>query len=124
VIDGVPAVAGSYTFALQVFDSGSPVRFDGRWFSVTIRPNDGGSPGVPAITSVKVKGVKKLWVFGENFRANSLISVNGKVFEATVFSQDGTVGELLAKGKLNLGPQGTNVVVVLNNDNRSVPYVF
>lgn len=123
-IDGVPTVTGSYTFALQVFDSGIPVHFDGRWFSVTVRANDGGSPGFPAVTSVKVKGVKKLWVFGENFRADSLISINGKVFQPVVFSQDGSVGQLFAKGKLNLGPGGTNVVVVLNNDNRSVPYVF
>jgi Matrixin/Putative Ig domain len=124
VIDGVPTVAGSYSFALQVFDSGSPLRYDGRWYSVTIRPTDGGSPGFPAITSVRVKSVKKLWVFGENFRADSVISVNGKVFQPAVFSQNGSTGELLAKGKLNLGPQGTNVVIVLNNDNRSVPYVF
>jgi hypothetical protein len=88
VIDGVPAVAGSYSFALQVFDSGSPLRSDGRWYSVTIRPTDGGSPGFPAITSVRVKSVKKLWVFGENFRADSVISVNGKVFQPAVFSQN------------------------------------
>ena len=124
-IDGVPTVPGSYTFALNVFDSGSPVRFDGRWFSVTVRANEGGSAGSPAVTSVKAKGVKKLWVFGENFRADSLISINGQVFQPAVFSQDGSVGQLLAKGKLNLGPVGTNVVVVLNNNNnRSVPYAF
>jgi matrixin/putative Ig domain-containing protein len=123
-INGVPTVAGSYNFALQVFDSGSPLLLDGRWFSITVRANDGGTPGFPAITRVKVKGVKKLWVFGVNFRADSLISINGKVFQPVDFSQDGTVGQLLAKGKLNLGPDGTNVVIVLNNDNRSVPYVF
>ena len=123
-IEGVPTLAGSYTFALNVFDSGNPVRFDGRWFSVAVRANDGGSPGFPAVTSVRVKGVKKLWVLGENFRADSLISLNGQVFQPVIFSHDGSIGQLLAKGKLNLGRAGTNVVIVLNNDNRSVPYVF
>ncbi|PYT03014.1 MAG: hypothetical protein DMF60_19675 [Acidobacteria bacterium] len=123
-ISGVPTVSGSYSFALNVFDSGSPIHLDGRWFSVTIRANDGGSPGSPAITSVKVKGVKKLWVLGENFRSDSLISINGQVFQPADFLQDGSVGQLLAKGKLNLGPGGTNIVVVLNNDNRSAPYLF
>lgn len=123
-IDGIPTISSSYTFAAQVFDSSSPLRFDGRWFSVTIRANDGGLPGFPAVTSVKAKGVKKLWVFGENFRADSLVSINGQVFQPVSFSQDGSVGQLLAKGKLNLGPDGTNVVVVLNNDSRSTPYLF
>jgi DNA-binding beta-propeller fold protein YncE len=123
-VDGVPTVAGSYAFAVNVFDSGTPARFDGRWFSVTIRANDGGSPGFPAVTSVKVKGMKKLWVFGENFRADSLVSINGQVFQPVQFSQDGVVGQLLAKGRLNIGPGGTNVVVVLNGNDRSVPYVF
>jgi hypothetical protein len=123
-IDGVPNFVGSSSFALQVIDSGNPARVDSRWYSVTIRESGGGLPGFPAVTGVKVKGVKKLWVFGENFRADALILINGLVFEPVSFTQDGPVGELLAKGKLNLGPQGTNVVVVINSDNRSVPYVF
>jgi hypothetical protein len=97
---------------------------DSRWFSVTVRESTGGSPGFPAVTGVKGKGVKKLWVFGENFRADSLVLINGLVFEPVQFSQDGSVGQLLAKGRLNLGPQGTNVVVVINSDNRSAPYIF
>lgn len=123
-LEGIPTTSNSFTFAVQVFDSSSPVRFDGRWFSVTIRPSDGGSPGFPAVTSIKVKGVKKLFVFGENFRADSLVSINGQVFQPISFSQDGSVGQLVAKGKLNLGPAGTNVVMVLNSDSRSTPYVF
>ena len=123
-IDGVPNFAGSSSFAAQVIDSGNPARVDSRWFSVTVRESTGGFPGFPAVTGVKVKGVKKLWVFGENFHANSLVLINGFVFEPVQFAQDGSVAQLLAKGKLNLGPQGTNVVVVINSDNRSAPYIF
>lgn len=124
-IDGVPNFAGSSSFAAQVTDSGNPTRVDSRWFSVTIRESGGGGlPGFPAITRVKVKGLKKLWVFGENFNANSLIVINAHLFEPVQFAQDGSVSQLLAKGKLRLGPQGTNVVVVINTDNRSVPYIF
>lgn len=123
-IDGVPNFAGSSSFAAQVIDSGNPARVDSRWFSVTIRESGGGLAAFPAVTGVKVKGVKKLWVFGENFHADSLILINGLVFEPAVFAQDGSVGQLLAKGRLNLGSQGTNVVIVINSDNRSAPYVF
>lgn len=124
-IDGVPNFAGSSSFAAQVIDSGNPARADSRLFSLTIRESGGGGlPGFPAINGVKVKGVKKLWVFGENFHANSLVVINGRLFEPVQFAQDGSVGQLLAKGKLNLGPQGTNVVVVINSDNRSVPFIF
>jgi matrixin/putative Ig domain-containing protein len=124
-IDGLPNFAGSSTFATQVIDSGNPVRVDSRWFSVTIRESGGGGlPGFPAITGVKIKGVKKLWVFGEYFQANSLIVINGLLFEPVQFVHDGSVGQLLAKGKLNLGPPGTNVVVVINSDNQSVPHIF
>jgi hypothetical protein len=120
-IDGVPNFVGSSSFAAQVIDSGNPARVDSRWLSVTIRES---GPGFPAVTQVKVKGVKKLWVFGENFHSDSLILINGLLFKPVQFAQDGSVALLLAKGKLNLGPQGTNVVVVINSDNRSAPYVF
>jgi Matrixin/Putative Ig domain len=123
-IDGVPNFKGSSSFLAQVIDSGNPVQVDSRSFSLTIRESSGGFPGFPAVTGVKAKGVKKLWVFGENFHADSLILINGLVFEPAQFAQDGSVGQLLAKGRLNLGPQGTNVVIVINRDNRSAPYIF
>lgn len=124
-IGGVPNFAGSSSFVAQVIDSGNPSRVDSRLFSLTIRESGGGGlPGFPAITGVKVKGVKKLWVFGENFHANSVIVINGLLLEPVQFAQDGSVGQLLAKGKLNLGSQGTNVVVVINTDNRSLPFIF
>jgi len=122
-IDGVPNFAGLSSFAAQVIDSGNPARVDSRWFSVTTRES-GVLAELPAVTGVKIKGVKKLWVFGENLHANSLIVINGRSFEPVQFAQEGSVEQLLAKGKLNLGPQGTNVVVVINPDYRSVPYIF
>jgi hypothetical protein len=122
-IDGVPNFAGSSTFAVQVTDSSNPVRFTSKWFSITIRPN-GGQSGAPVITRVKVKRVKKLWVFGENFRADSRIVINGFTFVPVQFLQEGSLSQLLAKGKLRLGPQGTNVVVVINPDTRSLPFIF
>jgi hypothetical protein len=122
-IAGVPGFAGSSNFALQVIDSGSPVRADSRWFSITIRES-GGASLVPLISQVRIKGSKKLWVFGENFRADSLIQINGSLFEAKQFAQEGSASQVLAKGKLRLGSQGTNVVVVINSDGRSAPYIF
>lgn len=123
LIEGVPSSVSSYSFAVQVFDSSNPFRVDSRWLSITIRT--AGEPVFPAISRVKQKGSKKLWVFGQNFRANSLVLINGKVFEPIAFEQDGSGGQqLLAKGKLNLGPTGTNVVFVLNSDNNSAPFVF
>ncbi len=120
-VSGIPNFAGSSAFVVQVIDASNPSHVDSKWFSVTIHPSGG---GFPAITGIRVKGVKKLWVFGDNFRANSFIQVNGLVFEPLSFSQDGSGGELFTKGKLHLGPEGTNVVVVINSDNRSAPYVF
>lgn len=123
-IDGTPAVAGSSTFAVQVIDSGNPVRSASKWFSITVRESGGSQPGVPVINRVKVKKVKKLWVFGQNFRADSLIVINGFAFVPVRFVQEGSQSEILVKGRLGLGPQGTNVVVVINSDNRSLPFIF
>lgn len=119
-IDGVPNSAGSSTFAAQVIDSSNPARVDSRWFSLTIRDN--GSSGSPAITGVKLKGSKKLWVFGANFHPDSLIVINGLLFDPRQFWEDGSA--IMAKGKFKLGPQGINVVVVINSDNKSASFIF
>jgi hypothetical protein len=123
-IDGVPNFVGSSAFAVQVTDSGNPPRFDARWYSLTIRQSGAGLPGVPSITQVKIKGQKKLWIFGENFRPNSLVNINGFLFVPVQFAEEGSVDQLLAKGKLRLGPHGTNRVVVINSDNTSLPFIF
>jgi hypothetical protein len=122
-ISGIPTFPGSYLFVVQVSDSGNPVRADSRSLSITIRANDGGG-GFPVITAVKVKGLKKLWVFGQSFFAGSLILINGSPFQPVYFEQGVNLSQLLAKGKLNLGPAGTNVVVVINGGNWSPPYFF
>jgi hypothetical protein len=121
-ISGVPNFRGTSSFIAQVVDSGNPTSTDTRWFSVTIQASGGGQ--WPTVTGITVKGVKKLWVFGENFRADSLILVNDAVFEPRIFAQEGSLGQLLAKGKLKLGPPGTNFVIVINSDSRSAPFVF
>jgi hypothetical protein len=123
-IEGFPNFVGSSAFAVQVTDSGNPPRFDARWYSLTIRQTGGGLPGVPRITNVRIKGLKKLWISGENFRPDSLVNINGFVFVPVQFAEEGSVDQLLAKGKLRLGAQGTNRVVVINSDNTSVPFIF
>jgi hypothetical protein len=120
-ITGVPNSVGSTNFAIQVIDSSSPVRLSSKWFSITIRES---SAGLPSIFLVRIKGSKKLWVSGENFHADSLIVINGRLFEPRQFVQEGSVSQLLAKGKLHLGPQGTNIVAVINGDRTSAPYIF
>jgi hypothetical protein len=123
-IDGIPNFAGSSTFVAQVIDSASPARTDSRLYLLNVRPNGGGASNPPIISSIKVKGLKKLWVFGQNFRFDSLLLINGVVFQPAIFAQEGSQSELLGKGKLNLGTPGTNVVIVVNSDNRSAPFVF
>ena len=123
-ISGVPNFTGSSAFAVQVTDSSNPVRSDSRWYSLTIRQSGGGLPGVPSIHNVKRKGLKKLWIFGENFRPNSLININGFIFSPVQFFEEGSEDQIMAKGKLRLGAPGTNTVVVINSDGTSVPFIF
>jgi hypothetical protein len=121
-ISGVPTLATSSSFAVQVTDSGNPARLDSRWVSVTIQ--ESGTAVTPVVTGAKLKGIKKIWVFGENFRSDSQILINGQAFDPVSFVQDGSAGQLLAKGKFTLGPEGTNVVVVSNGGSRSTAFLF
>jgi hypothetical protein len=122
-IDGTPNSTGSFTFAVQVFDSGSPAKVDARWLSMTIR-DAATSTGVPVINRVKLKGSKKLRVYGVNFHSNSLLLINGLVFEPDSFELDGSSETLFLKARLNVGAEGTNIVIVINSDNRSAPFFF
>lgn len=121
-INGTPFSAGTYSFAVQVSDAEVPARIDSRWFSITIQPDSGS--GLPVITGIRVKGTKKLWVFGQNLSPGSVVLINGIQFGVTDFEQDGSVDQLFVKGKLNVGPTGTNVIVVITANNNSQPYVF
>jgi hypothetical protein len=95
---------------------------DSRWLTITIRGSSGGS--LPVISRVKAKGSKKLWVYGENFRADSIVLVNGAVFQPVLVQQDGSVWQILVRAKLNLGAPGTNSVIVVNGGNSSASFFF
>ena len=122
-INGAPLSPSTYSFIVQVSDSGSPVKLDSKSLSITIQSN-GGTLLFPLITNVKVKGVKKLRITGENLSASSVLVVNGVPFNPVSFDQIGSIGQILVKGKLNLGPAGTNVVVVITAVGNSTPYFF
>jgi putative Ig domain-containing protein/matrixin len=122
-ISGTPASTGTYAFAVQVSDTSLPVRVDSKWLSVVIQSSGGGSL-LPVIAGVKAKGAKKLWVFGQNLSTASLVVVNGLTFTPASIEKDGSTDWVLTKGRLNLGPPGTNVVFVITIFNNSVPFTF
>jgi hypothetical protein len=122
-IEGTPRTTGSFSFAVQVFDSASPAQIDARWLSMTIR-DAATSTGVPVINRVKLKGSKKLRVYGVNFVSNSLLLINGVLFEPDSFELDGSSEVLFLKARLNVGAEGTNVLIVINSDSRSAPFFF
>lgn len=119
---GTPSTIGTYQFAVQVSDTSSPVRVDGKWLSITVQTS--GGTLLPVITGVRQKGVKKLWVDGLNLGTTSLVVINGLIFEPKRIERDGSIDMVLCKGKLQLGPEGTNVVFVITIFNNSVPFVF
>jgi hypothetical protein len=122
-ISGIPASAGTYTFAVQVSDTSLPIRADSKWLSITVQPNGGGSL-LPVVAGVKAKGTNKLWVFGQNLSTASLVVINGLTFHPKSIEKNGSTDWVLAKGGLNLGPPGTNVVFVITIFNNSVPFWF
>jgi len=117
-ISGTPSTTGTFQFAVQVSDTGSPTRIDGKWLSITVQTAS--NANLPVITRVKVKGDKKLWVYGLNLSTVSVVVVNGVTFTPKWVESDVS----LTKGKFNLGPQGTNVVFVVTIFNNSVPFIF
>jgi hypothetical protein len=125
VIEGIPLRSGTFSVGMQVFDSsGNPTHTDNKRYSFTIfNPNDGGS-NIPVITRVKIKGVKKFFVYGINFSATSQIFVNGILLQPKSFEVDGSTGLLFYKGKLTFLTEGINVVQVIEGANRSSPFYF
>lgn len=122
-LTGTPSATGTYTFAVQVSDTSLPARVDSKWLSIVIQANGGGSL-LPVISGVKAKGAKKLWVYGQNLSTASLVVINGLTFNPKSIEKDGSTDWVLAKGGLNLGPPGTNVVFVITIFNNSVPFTF
>lgn len=118
-ISGTPLSTGTYTFGVQVSDTSLPVRSDSKFLSISIQAGGGGSQS-PVISGVKVKGVKKLWVFGQNLGSASVVVINGVPFNPKTIENDA----VLTKGGLNLGPVGTNIVYVITTFNNSVPFWF
>ena len=123
VITGVPTRAGFFSILVLVTGqaTGSSVT-DSRQLSLTIR-EDGSSPVVPTITRVKMKK-KKLWVFGNGFRADSLILLNGVELTPRTYTQEETTGTLYYKGKLSRQPDGANVLYVKTGNYWSTAYFF
>ena len=125
VIEGTPTKTGAFSIGVQVIDSsGSTSNQDSKRVSINILDPNGGPSNMPVITRVKVKGSKKLWVFGQNFHQDSLIILNGVTLTPKTFEQDGTTGQLFYKGKHDIGPEGTNRIFIQNSDNRSSAFIF
>jgi matrixin/putative Ig domain-containing protein len=123
VIQGVPTTVGTYSFSIQVYDNTSRVdNSDAERLSITV-VQSGGSI-FPLITRVKIKGEKKLFVYGENFNGDSLILLNGFLLTPKEFIVEDGIGRLYYKGRLNLGAGGTNVLYVITPANRSAGYTF
>ena len=123
-IEGTPTRSGIYNFALQVFDnSGSTFNLDSRRFTMTVTET-GSSSSLPVVTRVKIKGVKKFFVFGHNFEAESLILLNGFLLTPNLYEQDGETGLLVYKGRLTYQPAGQNVVQVFTRGNPSGRFLF
>jgi hypothetical protein len=107
---------------VQVIDSTPGVpSSDVEFFNVTI---DAAPSIFPVIDHIKVKGNKKLFIFGTNFRADSLIQLNGRQLTPKEFTREGSSDRLFFKGKLRLGPAGSNVVQVVNPNGSSAPFFF
>lgn len=122
-ISGTATAAGTYSFAVQVSDTSLPVRTDSKWLSIMIQASGGGSQ-LPVIAGAKVKGAKKLWVFGQNLNTASIVVINGLTFSPLSIERDGATDWVFVKARLNLGPEGTNTVFVITIFNNSLPFVF
>jgi hypothetical protein len=97
---------------------------DDKTGSLAIYPaSQGGIPaGPPQIRRVKVKSSKKIFIYGDNFSANSLVLLNGVFITPKSFTQES--GKLNCKGSLNLRPEGSNTVQVITGGVRSTVFRF
>ncbi|HWO00101.1 MAG TPA: hypothetical protein VNS63_12625, partial [Blastocatellia bacterium] len=72
-------------------------------------------PTSPAISRVRVKGSKKLRVFGQGFSSDAVIWLNGTFLTPREFTHEGTEDVLFYKGRLSLGSSGSNTLYVKNS---------
>jgi hypothetical protein len=127
VIEGIPTRAGSYSFGLQVYDvTSNPANSDAERVVINIAESGGGGGGsnVPVINRIKIKGVKKLFVIGQNFTNQSFIILNDVFLTPLSLEVDGTTGTLFYKGKLTLREEGTNTVKVITGSTASTTFFF
>lgn len=124
VIDGTPAATGFFSIIVMVTDSiGGQNGTNQRQLSLFIS-SDNEIPSPPAISRVRVKKGKKLWVFGEHLTADCVIWLNGVFLTPREFSQDGPTGKLFYKGSLSLRPGGLNTLYVKNSVGWSASHTF
>jgi hypothetical protein len=97
---------------------GATLSSDDKSGSLMIYP-DKGQSREPEITDVKVKNGKKLTIYGQNFTANSMLLINGRMVKPNAFTAD---RQLSYKGKLNAS--GTNELYVVNNSGKSSLFQF
>jgi hypothetical protein len=125
VIEGIPSRAGLYSFSLQVYDvTSNPAISDAERVTINIVEQGGGQGNVPAIARIRIKGLKKLFVIGQNFNSQSYIILNDIFLQPLSFDLDGTTGTLFYKGKLNLREEGSNTVKVINGSTTSTTFFF
>ncbi|MFP5261666.1 MAG: putative Ig domain-containing protein [Blastocatellia bacterium] len=123
VLQGTPTQSGTYSIGVQVVDASS-ANLDSKRVTITVVGPEGNPSASPTINRVKVKGSKKLWIYGENFHEDSVIILNGIFLSPKSFEHEGASGQLFYKGKLNLGPGGSNLLFIQNSDNRSAAFYF
>jgi hypothetical protein len=118
VINGIPSQPGTYYATIQVRDSVSAS--DSKALSLTVDPTS----SVPVIQRVKVKGTRKLMIYGQNFRSDSRLILNGVQLTPKSVRLDGAFDKLVYKGDLHLRPSGSNVAQVVSSGQTSAPVQF
>src|SRR5205085_10376022 len=109
MMQGTATRTGTYSISVQVVDLAANIVSQ----RIALEVVGSSTPTIfPLITNVKAKNSKKLTIFGQNFRPDSLIILNGLALTPGWFDTDGTTTILFIKHAL--GPAGTNLLFVQN----------
>ena len=94
--------------------------------ALVIYPAGSGGDGSsrPVINRARIKSSAKLIVIGDNFTPDSQILLNGQALPQSGINFDPSSGRLVFKGFVNIGPAGSNVLIVINDAGSSSPFVF